>query len=313
MKLWQNLMIRLATSGVLKKTMQESRASSFLASRFVGGRTITKAFEREAELTGEGMAVSHYFLGEYIDDEDLLGKNQEAVLGIIETAHGNAKSLHLSIDPTQIGYGFDDQRGELNGIAIAKVFRQLPKERQIALMIDMEDSSFVDRTLKLRKALVDQDIPIAQTLQAYLGRTRGDLEALLPEGGWVRLVKGAFVGSPDVSFTSRQAIDRNYLELAERMLSADAKTAKFYPAFGTHDEKMIGPIEEMIKAKGWEPTQYEFEMLYGVRSELQKELVARGHRVRLYLPHGEDWWPYAVRRVGESPRNARLLARALFG
>ena len=313
MKLWQDLMIRLATNGAIKKVMQESRASSKLASRFVGGRIVSEAFEREAELADADMAVSHYFLGEYIADEYLLEKNQKAILGIIETAHQNSRSLHLSIDPTQIGYGFDDKRGELNGVTIAKAFCLLPKERQVALMIDMEDSSLVDQTLNLRSTLVAQGVVVAQTLQAYLKRTRSDLDALLPEGGWVRLVKGAFIGSPDVSFSSRQAIDQSYLELAEKMLSGDAKKAGFYPAFGTHDDKMIGPIEEMIKANGWAPSKYEFEMLYGVRPELQKELVSRGHRLRLYLPHGEDWWPYAVRRVGESPRNARLLARTLFG
>ena len=313
MKLWQGLMIRLATNGALKAVMQKGRATSQLASRFVGGKTVFEALETEAALFAKGLSVSHYFLGEYIADEGLLAKNQEAILGIIEAANRNARPLHLSIDPTQIGYGFDDRRGEFNGIAVSKVFKLLPKDMQVALMIDMEDASFVDRTLALRGTLADQGIPVAQTLQAYLKRTKNDLENLLPLGPWVRLVKGAFVGTPETAYTSRAAIDRNYLDLAERMLSEEGKAAGLYPAFGTHDENMIGPIEEILTAQGWSSGQYEFEMLYGVRPNLQKDLVKRGHKVRLYLPHGEDWWPYAVRRIGESPRNAKLLARALFG
>jgi len=313
MKLWQGLLIRLATSKVLKRGLQNTRATSQLASRFVGGRDIFQAMATEVDLAQQGKTVSHYFLGEYITDEALLDRNVAAIGGIIEQAGKNGASLHLSIDPTQIGYGFDDEKGRANGLGVAEAFRGLPEGLQVALMLDMEDASFVDRTLALRRHLVANEIPIAQTLQAYLKRTRRDLETILPEGPWVRLVKGAFVGTAEEAYKSREAIDENYLELAEVMLSDGAKQAGLYPAFGTHDEKMIALIEEMIKANGWGRDDYEFEMLYGVRPELQNELVRRGHRVRLYLPHGEDWWPYAVRRVGESPRNAKLLLRALVG
>lgn len=129
----------------------------------------------------------------------------------------------------------------------------------------------------------------------------------------VRLVKGAFADGRDHAFQSRGDIDRHYLHLADRMLAPEARPAGFRPVFGTHDQRMIEPIRKIAGERGWPTDAFEFEMLFGVRPELQRQLRDAGHTVRLYLPFGEAWWPYAVRRVGESPRNAWLLLRALAG
>jgi proline dehydrogenase len=156
-------------------------------------------------------------------------------------------------------------------------------------------------------------VPVAQTLQAYLRRSADDLEPMIAAGGPVRLVKGAFADPRPHAYQGKTEIDRNYLALARRMLAADAKEKGFRPVFGTHDDALLAEIRRIARSGGWEPGQYEFEMLYGVRTELQRELRTAGEQVRLYLPFGKAWWPYAVRRIGESPRNARLLARAVVG
>jgi proline dehydrogenase len=178
-------------------------------------------------------------------------------------------------------------------------------------MLDMEDADYVTRTLALHHRLAAEGIPVAQTLQASLKRTAEDLAAIVERGGSVRLVKGAFADGRTHAFQSRAEIDTSYLALARAMLGAEARMRGFRPVFGTHDDALIAEIRLIARNGGWSPGSYEFEMLYGVRTELQKQLREQGEQVRLYLPFGRDWWPYAIRRVGESPRNAALLARAL--
>jgi proline dehydrogenase len=179
-------------------------------------------------------------------------------------------------------------------------------------MVDMEDSSNVDFTLNIYNKLRNESVPAAVTLQAYLYRTVKDLETILQNDGAVRLVKGAFTESKKIAFNSRKLIDENYLRLAEMMLSEDARLKGFYPVFGTHDYKIIARIIEMAKKNGWGKGSYEFELLYGVRIDLQNELIKKGESLRLYLPFGIDWWPYAIRRVGESSKNVRFLLKVLF-
>jgi proline dehydrogenase len=178
-------------------------------------------------------------------------------------------------------------------------------------MLNMEDADYVDRILALRARLLAAGVPVAQTLQAYLKRSAGDLAPIIAAGGHVRLVKGAFADPRPHAYQGKAAIDASYRDLARRMLGADAKAGGFRPVFGTHDDALIAEIRRIARNGGWQPGEYEFEMLYGVRTELQRHLHEQGEQVRLYLPFGKDWWPYAIRRVGESPRNAALLARAL--
>ena len=154
---------------------------------------------------------------------------------------------------------------------------------------------------------------VAQTLQAYLKRSAADLAPIIEAGGMVRLVKGAFADPGPHAFQGAAEIDANYLALAATMLSPQAKARGFRPVFGTHDDKLMPRIRQLARAHGWRSGEYGFEMLYGVRPELQRHLRDAGEQVRLYLPFGRDWWPYAVRRVGESPRNFMLLARTFLG
>jgi proline dehydrogenase len=221
--------------------------------------------------------------------------------------------IHVSIDSTQIGYAIDEQAGERLALSIGGRIRDLAPANgaRPVLMLNMEDAEFVDRILGLRAHLLAAGVPVAQTLQAYLKRSAADLAPIIAAGGHVRLVKGAFADPRPHAYQGKAEIDASYLALARRMLSAEAKASGFRPVFGTHDDALIAEIRLIAKNGGWQPGQYEFEMLYGVRTELQRHLKGQGEQVRLYLPYGRDWWPYAVRRIGESPRNAALLARAV--
>jgi proline dehydrogenase len=221
--------------------------------------------------------------------------------------------VHVSVDPTQIGYSLDAGMGRENAERIGAALAAQPARPRNALMLDMEDFAMVETTIALHDALVEADVPTAITLQAYLRRTEDDLARLAGSGATVRLVKGAFAESAARAFTGRRRITENYLRLAEIMLSAEARSAGFTPVFGTHDDAVIRHVAALALENGWPDGSFEFEMLYGVRPALLKSLAEAGHAVRVYLPFGRDWWPYAARRVGENLANARFVARALLG
>jgi len=315
MKLWQSLMIALARSERVSRFMHRNAAAGALARRFVGGRDLAAAIETARDLQRRGVRVSLFYLGEYVSDPGIVQVTVAQKIAAIEALAQAGLDIHLSVDPTQIGYSIDPDLGRRNGLAIGKALaRQASSsrnDRRDFLMLDMEDWTLVEATLQLREELAAAGVPVAQTLQAYLRRTAADLGPIIAAGGAVRLVKGAFVDRSERAFANRAGIDANYLALAERMLSAEARDAGFYPIFGTHDAGIAFDILALAKARGWPADAYEFEMLYGVRQELQQRLLTEGARLRLYLPFGEAWFPYAIRRVGESPRNIRLIFRAL--
>ena len=311
-KIWQAGMIALARSPRITNFMQRNAAASALAGRFVVGATVAGACEAASRLQADGFKASLYYLGEYVADPTKVSRTVEHKIETARRLGEAGLEIHISLDLTQIGYSIGEAIGSDNAQRIGAAIAHQPGVTRKILMFNMEDAGFVDRTLKLRAQLRERNVPVAQTLQAYLRRTEGDMRGIIAEGAAARLVKGAYVDAGSHAFATGAEIDRNYLDVAAVMLDPTARESGFYPIFGTHDERMIGPIRALASKQGWHPGEYEFEMLYGIRPELQRRLRDQGERVRLYLPFGEDWFPYAVRRVGESPRNAWLLARALL-
>lgn len=311
---WQSWMIALARSPRVTRWMQGNRAAASLARRFVGGAEVSTAIALARELDAAGFKTSLYYLGEYVEDPAKVAENGRQKIAAAEALDAARLQIHVSVDSSQLGYAIDDTAGADLALRIGERIRALAGQgRPAVLMLNMEDAEYVDRILDLRRRLIEAGVPVAQTIQAYLKRSAEDLARIIGEGGMVRLVKGAFADARPHAFQGKAAIDGNYLALAGMMLSPEAKARGFRPVFGTHDAELGAQIREIARANGWTPGEYGFEMLYGVRPELQKQLRAAGEEVRLYLPFGRDWWPYAVRRIGESPRNFMLLARTLIG
>jgi proline dehydrogenase len=313
-RLWQSTMIALARSPRMKRRMQGSRATSTIATRYVAGETAEQGVVRATELlTQNGLRSSLFYLGEYVDEPGLVEQNFAAKIEVTGLLQRAGLDVHVSVDPTQIGFLLDQDWARRNAFAIAEAIAAATAGRAgvHALMLDMEDTSVVDATIGLHDALNDARLPVALTLQAYLHRTEADLGSLVRRGSRVRLVKGALAAGGDVAFVGQSAIKTNFRRLIDLMLSREARDAGFYPIVATHDEKLHAHAIERAQKYGWRPDQYEFEMLLGVRGDLAERLVVGGQRVRLYLPFGRDWWPYAVRRIGENPRNGWLLARSL--
>ena len=315
MRLWQKMMIFLARNKSVKSFMQSRSDMSELATRFVGGKNAREASEEAVNLKSRGIRSSLFYLGEYVENISVINQTVTELQTIAEYLSDAELDIHISVDPTQIGYQVNRKICHDNAIQIAeeikKVIRRTDGSSNNFLMLDMEDSSVTAATISLYGKLKAGYLPTAVTLQAYLYRTENDLKKIIQDGGAVRLVKGAFAEGKDIAFTNRSEIDKNFMQLAELMLSDEARHSGFYPIFGTHDDKLINRIIEIADSRGWEKEKYEFEMLYGVRNDLQKKLVHKGEQVRVYLPFGTDWWSYAVRRVGESLKSAKFLLRSL--
>jgi proline dehydrogenase len=312
---WQSTMIHLARSSGMTGFMQRNRATSLMARKFVAGTSAEAAVKLAAQLQSlQGIRSSLYYLGEYVNRPDLVAENVAEKLVVIQLLAHTALDVHVSVDPTQIGQSVDGALARNNALRIAERLRRAAGERPgvHCMMFDMEDASLVDATIALHDELKRIHFPVALTLQAYLKRTAADLQAQVEAGSRVRLVKGAFVGSSDAAYTTQEKIKLNYRSLVELMFSPKAKAAGFYPIIATHDERIHELAVDLARRNGWRAGQYEFEMLLGVRSDVAQALARGGERVRVYVPFGRDWWPYAVRRIGENPRNALLLARSLF-
>jgi len=315
MKLWQSAMIGLARSKSITGLMQGNRLMRGLAGRFVGGDSSSAAVKKSSELSGLAATTSLYYLGEYVESPAIIEENVAQLAATIEQLGQSKLDVHISIDPTQIGYAHSDALGEANALRLGKLIAQQPESgRRRLAMLDMEDFSVVQKTLDLRARMAQAGYPTGITIQAYLHRSAADLRDLIKaEAAAVRLVKGAFAESRDHAWIGRADISREFLSGAAVLLSAEAKTCGVYPIFATHDDEMIQAIVELARQNQRSKDEYEFEMLLGVREPLQHSLIAEGYRLRLYLPFGTDWWPYTVRRIGENPANARFVLNALRG
>lgn len=312
-RIWRTGMIALARSAGAKHLMQESRFARSLVGRYVAGPDAETGVSRAVKLLGEGIGSSLFYLGEYVDRPELVAEAVRQKCRVAELLGRAGIEIHVSVDPTQIGHSLDADLARRNGRIVAEAVASAPGNVPRLMMIDMEDRTVVDATVALHDQLKAAGLPVGITLQAYLRRTEEDLMRGIRQGATVRLVKGAFAAGREVAFTSHDDIKANSRRLIDLMLSREARDAGFRPVIATHDDRLQDHAVEAAERGGWARDEYEFEMLFGVRSALAKRRVHEGHRVRVYLPFGRDWWPYAIRRIGESPGNAWLLVRSLVG
>lgn len=312
--LWQESMIQLARSECVAHFAQRQGWLRSMADQFVGGPMIDDAISVSRDLLDRGITTSLFYLGEYVSDPEVIANTVDQLKGALIAAAQENLDVCASVDPTQIGLMLDKESCAANSHELARTVAAstpAPRHGHDTLMIDMEDAGVTQSTFDLYWSLRRQGLPVAVTVQAYLHRTAADLRELVADGAWVRLVKGAFAEPASIAARGKADRDSHYRKCASLLLGSGAKETGVYPAFATHDHRAIDEIIAMATANGWTAGSYEFEMLYGVRPELQQQLTDKGHRVRVYLPFGTDWFPYAIRRVGESPRNLGFAARAL--
>lgn len=319
MRLWQKTMITLARSAPLRDFMQDSRLArpftGVLSRQFTGGDDAKTALHTARNLQAHGIGASLFFMGEYVDTPELVRENMDALLEALPMMAQHGVQMHVSVDPTQIGSMLSWKQCRNNALRLAEALAQHAASSALemcpALMLDMEDAGVTEKTLEVYHALRDKELPVAITLQAYLHRSEEDLLRLIERGAFIRLVKGAFAEPATIAQTGRKERDNAYKRMLGILFSPEAKARGVYPALGTHDHTIIDYARTMAEARGWRPGEWEVEMLHGVRPGLQQELVAQGVAVRVYLPFGRQWWPYSIRRIGETPRNLGFVLRAL--
>jgi proline dehydrogenase len=309
---WQRSMIWLACRDGLRARIEGSQRLTSLAGRFVAGPDVAVARRKAEELAAAHIHASIYYLGEYVDSAELVEENVTGILTAIEHFGPTDLDWFISVDPTQIGYSISEELGWANALRIGAAVKALPDPQAHYMMVDMEDASVVPQTLDLFEKLRADGVPAAITLQTYLFRTEEDFQRLAAQGAIIRLVKGAFVANRRIAYTRKRDIDGAYLRLCLMALSPAMKAAGHRPIFATHDDRILDILLPVAQANGWQPHEYEIEMLLGVREPYQRELAAAGYTVRVYVPFGAAWWPYSIRRVGENPANARFVLRAML-
>jgi proline dehydrogenase len=270
------------------------------AARFVAGETLDDAVPVLRRLNDRGLKANTTLLGEGVVEA---GETQRVVAAygeILDRIAFEGLQCNVALKLTHLGLDVDDELAYAN----VRDLVEHARERGNFIRIDMEQSRYVDATLRtyrrLREAGLDN---VGTVLQAYLYRTERDLEELLPLEPNLRLVKGAYLEPPSLAYPRKADVDAAYARLLDRMLAEAAFTA-----VATHDGSMI----ERAIASGADKTRFQFQMLYGVRSQLQLELVARGYDVLVATPFGPEWYPYLMRRLGERPANLLFFARSVF-
>jgi proline dehydrogenase len=268
------------------------------AARFVAGETLDDAVAALRRLNEQGLHANTTLLGEGVRDPEQTEAVVVAYEEVIDRIASEGLRANVALKLTHLGLEIDEE------LAFDNVRRLV--ERAEFIRIDMEQSQFVDATLRtyrrLREAGLDR---VGTVLQAYLHRTPEDLESLLPLAPNLRLVKGAYLEPPEVAYPRKSDVDAVYARLMERMLSGGG-----YTAIATHDEKLIQHAIAFTREHGIERDRFEFQMLYGVRPQLQLDLVRRGYKVLVATPYGPEWYPYLMRRLGERPANLVFFLRS---
>jgi proline dehydrogenase len=272
-----------------------------VAGRFVAGDDISAAIETTRTLNSQGMLVTLDLLGEHTENAADAFAARAQILDLLDAIHQQGVQANVSVKLSQLGVNIDP------ALALDNM-RQLLKraaEYNNRIRIDMEDSSLTDTTLRIYRTLRDEDgfKNVGIVIQSYLYRSDEDLRQLVNEGAWVRLCKGAYAEPPDRAYPDKADTDRKFIEHMQLLLSEEARRNGVYLGMATHDEKAIRATIDFARANNIPPERYEFQMLYGIRRELQEQLVADGYRMRVYVPYGTAWYPYFMRRLAERPAN----------
>jgi proline dehydrogenase len=299
----RTFLLFLSRAQRLRRWMETSPLAHRLAHRFVAGDTLEQALDACRRVNAEGISATLDYLGENVSTLEEAVQCRNAYLHTLQTIIANAIESHVSLKLTQFGIDICESACRENVSSLVKV----AAEAGSFVRVDMESSAYTDRTLRLVENLHDQYGACGTVIQAYLYRSGNDIERLNARRIRVRLCKGAYLEPPQVAFEHKRDVDRNYLELARVLLENGN-----YPAIATHDEAIIGDVIAHCRRNSISADRFEFQMLYGIRRDLQRRLVTDGYRLRLYIPYGEAWYPYFMRRLAERPANLLFLARNLF-
>jgi proline dehydrogenase len=299
----RSTLLKLSESPGFAHWVTSNNSTRSMARRFVAGETLDEAIATARKCNDAGMFVSLDYLGENVSTTTDAQRARDAYLEIFERIAKERLQANVSCKLTQLGLDLSAEFCE--GLVLSVVERAAGYDN--FLRVDMEGSIYTERTVELVKRIRARSPAIGTVIQAYLYRSERDIQDLLGYGCRVRLCKGAYKESADVAFERKPDVDANYVRLMQMLLPSG-----FYHAIATHDPHMIGETIRWAAAKQISKDDFEFQMLYGIRTDLQRRLVHGGYRVRVYIPYGRDWFPYFMRRLAERPANIGFLVRNFF-
>ena len=306
MALLRSAFIALSRNRSLRRFGERSSIGTRLSSRFVAGMDIDDALRVAEAVNKQGMAVSLDSLGESVTSESEAHKAAEVYHRLLDAIATRKLNANVSVKLTQMGLGLSSELAE----GIAENLTEHARAAGTFVRIDMEDSSLTQVTLDIVRRIHARPGlrgAIGTVIQSYLYRSQADVEQLLADGIRVRLCKGAYKEPAEVAFPRKADVDSNYVRLTCMLLDSP-----IYHGLATHDVAMLNAAKSFARQHSVDPSRFEFQMLFGVRRGLQRELVREGYNVRVYIPFGREWYPYFMRRLAERPANVFFLAKNLL-
>ena len=310
MPILRDVFLALSTNAGLRRFIINFPPSRKATRRFVAGETLDEAIQVVKKLNQQGLQVTFDLLGESVTKESEAREAKDGYLRALDAIASNKVASHVSVKLTQMGLDLNSDLGLDN-------MRQIiGKANKVGtfVRIDMEDSKRTQATLNIFKTLREEFDNVGIVIQSYLYRSEADMQALKQMHANVRLCKGAYKEPAEVAFPEKKDVDANYIKLAQAYLEPNGTPFGdgAYLALATHDEKMINWAKQYTTEHHIDRGHFEFQMLYGIRPDLQRRLAAEGYKMRVYVPYGSHWYPYFMRRLAERPANVIFLISNLF-
>jgi proline dehydrogenase len=296
----RSILLKVSDSPGFANWVTSNNSTRRMAMRFVAGETLSDAVEAARAVNKLGMTATLDFLGENVSTTADAQKARDAYLNIYDRIALEKLNANVSCKLTQLGLDLSVEFCE--GLVLSIAERALSYDS--FLRIDMESSIYTQRTVELVKRVRTQSPAVGAVIQSYLYRSEPDIQDLLSYGCRIRLCKGAYKEPAEVAFPSKADVDANYVKLMRLLLSSG-----FYHGIATHDPRMIAETIRWAAEKKIAKEDFEFQMLYGVRTDLQRQLIKDGFNLRIYIPYGRDWFPYFMRRLAERPANLSFFMR----
>jgi proline dehydrogenase len=302
--LLRSFFIGLSTNKAFRAFSERSSMGRRVSRRFVAGMSVDEAIEAAAQLNAEGIDVSLDSLGESVLDVAQAEQSAAIYHQLLDAIQARQLRANVSVKLTQVGMDIGPEIAE----GIVRSMVEHAARTSNFVRIDMEGSQYTEATLAMTEHL-HQQFPgaVGTVLQAYLFRTAEDVERLLVQGIRMRLCKGAYKEPAEIAFPAKADVDANYVKLMKRVV-----TTQVFCGIATHDEAIVDQMRAFVAEHGLDKRAFEFQMLYGVRRDLQRKLAAEGFGVRVYVPFGPEWYPYFMRRLAERPANVLFLAKNFF-
>jgi len=306
MSLLRSTFIALSRNPRLRRFAESSTLGRRLSSRFVAGFRIEDALNAARSLGAQGLAITLDSLGENVTNPGQAQQAAQVYHWLLDALAPAKLDANVSLKLTQMGM---DLSPDLAAEVVSGLVRRAA-ESDSFVRVDMEGSAYTQATIDLVRRLHAQpgfQGRVGIVIQAYLRRSAQDIDTLLADRIRIRLCKGAYQEPPELAFPDKKDVDANFVALTKTLL----KSGVFH-GIATHDPAMIAATTDFVRAERIDPASFEFQMLYGVRRDLQRSLVQQGYRVRVYVPFGDDWYPYFMRRLAERPANVLFLAKNFF-